>query len=72
LREASLVDLFYEQAAGACQYLFHAEGGKYREKLLEYAVAYYSGERDAVDFRRFFNMAPGELGKKILAFAKKK
>lgn len=70
LRDVSQVDLFYMQAAGACQYLFHAEGGKYRPKLLEYAVAYYSGNDDAMDFQGFFGISPAEFGKKVLAYAK--
>lgn len=62
--------LFYEQGAATCAYLFHAEDGKYRSRLLDYVVHYYTGQREKLDPAAAFGMAPEELGKRVEEFAK--
>lgn len=62
--------LFYEQAAATCQYLFHADEGRYREKLLAYVNAYYTGKTADLDIRRALGVEPTELGARIQAFAR--
>lgn len=62
--------LFYEQAGATCQYLFHAEGGKYREKLLAYVDAFYTGKVKDLDVRHAFGIGPSELGDRVAAFAR--
>jgi len=61
--------IFYEQAAAACHYLFHAEEGKHRQKLLDYVAAYYSGRLDRLDPKVAFGMDGAELGARIVRFA---
>ncbi len=61
--------LFYAQSAAACRYLYHAEGGKHRAALLDYVVAYYNGDADALDVRKAFGMDAGELGRRAVEYA---
>jgi len=68
-RKVSPRRLFYEQGGAACQFLFHAEGGKYRRKLLEYVVAHYRARNDALSPETAFGMSGAELGKKVEEFA---
>ncbi len=63
--------LFYEQAAATCQYLFHADGGKHRQQLLQYVDAFYGGDRAALDVERAFGMDAAELGTRVQQFAKR-
>jgi hypothetical protein len=63
--------MFYEQAGATCQYLFHGEEGRHREKLLDYVDAYYAGRTPDLDIRKAFGMSPEELGAKVKAFARK-
>jgi hypothetical protein len=63
--------IFYEQAGAACQFLYHAENGKYRRKLLDFIVAYYSNNRKALEPTRAFGMSGAQLGVRIEAFARK-
>lgn len=67
----SQTGMFYAQSAAACHYLYHAEDGKYRRKLLEFVGKYYRGERKEVDFEKHFGVSPRVLGPKIVAYAKK-
>ena len=62
--------LFYEQAAASCQFLYHGEGGKYRQRLLDYVVNYYSGKTRALTPRVAFGLSGKELGKRTEQFAK--
>ncbi|MHC4956461.1 MAG: hypothetical protein ACYTGZ_21680 [Planctomycetota bacterium] len=62
--------IFYEQAGATCQFLYHAENGKYRDKLLDYVVAYYTGQKSKLDIKTAFGMSEAELGKKVEAFAR--
>ena len=66
----SEVNLFYQQAGATCHYLFHANKGKLREKLLEYVVAYYTNDGTMTQVEEAFGMTPDELGEKVAAFAK--
>ena len=66
----STTRLFYEQAAATCQFLYHAEGGKYRARLLDYVVNYYSGKTLALTPRAAFGLSGKELGKRTEQFAK--
>jgi hypothetical protein len=63
--------LFYEQSAATCQYLFHAEDGKYRAQLLKYVDAYYDGKVADLDIARAFGVNPAVLGEQVQAFARK-
>ena len=50
---------------------FWAENGKYRRKLLDFVVAYYSNNRKALEPTRAFGMSGAQLGVRIEAFARK-
>jgi len=62
---------FYEQAAATCHYLFHAEKGAYRKRLLDYIVNFYTGERAKLSIPAAFGMSAEELGRRVEAFARK-
>jgi hypothetical protein len=61
--------MFYEQAGATCQFLYHGEGGKYREKLRDFICAYYGGKAD-LSIEAAFGMSGAELGGKTVAFAR--
>ena len=63
--------LFYKQAGATCSFLYFGEGGKYREKLLDYVTNYYTGKKEKTAIKAAFGMTEEELGKKIEAYAKK-
>lgn len=70
-RKLSHRSIFYEQATATCQYLFHAEDGKHRAKLMEYVALYYTGRCRPGDVERLFGIPPEELGKRVLKYARK-
>jgi len=61
--------LFYKQSGSTCIYLYWAENGKYREKLLDYVTAYYTGNKEGTDIEKAFGMTPAQLGAKVEKFA---
>lgn len=63
--------LFYEQSAAACHYLYWAEGGKYRQKLIDFMTAHYTAQRDGTAIDKAFGLSPKELGARIEDFARK-
>lgn len=65
-----LVDLFYAQSAMLARYLYEAEDGRYRQQLLDYVVAYYSGDQAGLDFDKAFGVGADELGPKVFAFSR--
>jgi hypothetical protein len=62
--------LFYDQAASVCCYLFEADGGAHREKLLDYLTARYRGEPPSIETA--FGMSAAELGRRVEAWAREK
>ncbi len=65
-------NLFYAQSGAACHYLFHAENGKYRQKLLDYVGLHYRAKgKKELDVEEVFGINELELGKRIVAHAKK-
>jgi len=62
--------MFYEQAAAVCQFLYHGEGGRHRDRLIEFACNYYEIRRNQLTPQQAFGMSGAELGKKTVAFAK--
>jgi len=63
--------LWYQQAGATCAYLYFAENGKYRERLLDYVTNYYTGKKDKTSIEAAFGMSEQELGKKVEEFARK-
>lgn len=63
--------LFYEQAAAACHYLYWAEDGKYRSRLIDYMTAHYTGHREGTGIETAFGFKPKDLGARIEEFARK-
>jgi len=61
--------LFYKQGGSTCAYLYWAENGKYRDKLLDYITAYYTGDKEGTNIEKAFGMSPTELGEKVEKFA---
>lgn len=64
----SETNVFYAQGAATCQYLFEANDGALREKLLEYLRLQYIGTPP--DIEAHFGMAPDALGARIVAWAR--
>lgn len=62
--------LFYDQAAAACHFLYHGEGGKYRQRLMGFIVAYYTGQTEKLNPQVAFGLPAAELGRRIEKFAK--
>ncbi len=64
--------IFYDQAAATCHYLYHA-GAKERRALLDYVRQYYTGglppKQESI--ANVFGMSPEELGRRVVAYAKK-
>ena len=65
----STTRIFYEQAGATCQFLYHADGGKYRQKLLDFVVAYYTGNARKLDIQTAFGMSDAALGDRVVGFA---
>lgn len=65
------VNLFYAQSAMLARYLYEAEDGRYRQKLLDFVVNYYTGKLDELEFEKAFGISGKEIGPKVVAFAKK-
>ncbi len=63
--------IFYKQAGATCAYLFHAEGGALRPRLIDFVIASYTGQSDKLDPRVAFGMAPEELGGRVVEFARR-
>ncbi len=63
------IRLFYEQSAATCHYLYWAEGGKYRQRLLDYVTAYYTTQAGKTGIEAAFGMTPAELGDRVEEFA---
>jgi hypothetical protein len=66
----SRLSFFYAQSTAIAQYLFFADDGAYREKLVDFVGAYYRGETVAPDAA--FGMTAEELGSRAVAFARGK
>jgi hypothetical protein len=63
--------IFYEQAAATVHFLFHGEGGKYRQQLLDYVTSQYTGKRDRLTIAAAFGMSADDLGRRVEAYAQK-
>jgi hypothetical protein len=61
--------IFYAQSAATTHFLYHGEGGAYRERLIEYVTSYYTGKKDKLPIEAAFGLKPAELGKKVLDYA---
>lgn len=70
-REMNDVGIYYTYAAAACHYLFAAEDGAYRAKLLAYASSWYHGRKTELDVAKVFGIEPDELGGRIELWARK-
>ena len=68
---ATHLSMFYAQSAMVARYLYEAEDGKYRRKLLEFVANYYTGKMDKLDFEQAFGVSGKDLGPKIEAYARK-
>ncbi|MEZ5979622.1 MAG: hypothetical protein R3F34_15595 [Planctomycetota bacterium] len=64
------IGMFYAQSSALASYLFHGDDGAHRAALLDYLVAYYSGDTDDLDFEACFGMSPEVAGAAAVAFAR--
>ena len=64
------ISLFYAQAAMLTRYLYDAEEGRHRGKLLEFVAAYYTGKTDQLDFAKAFGVTAKELGPKVVEYSR--
>jgi len=62
--------IFYDQAAATVHFLYHGEGGAYRERLLDYVTSHYTGKKEQVGIQQAFGLSPKELGRKVEAYAR--
>jgi len=69
-RPLSLARLYYEQAAATCQFLYHAESGRYRSRLMDFVVNYYTGKKEKLLPAVAFGLTHAELGARVEKFAK--
>jgi hypothetical protein len=65
----STTQLWYEQSAATCQFLYHADGGKHRKALIDYVVNHYTDNRKRMSMQAAFGMTPEELGRRVQQFA---
>ena len=70
-RHLSATGMFYAQAEAVCQYLYQAEDGRHRPKLLQYLGNYYSGKKASLKIRTAFGMSEKDLGRKVKQYAKR-
>lgn len=68
---AGLHHLFYAQAAATARYLWEADGGALRPKLIEFLRAYYSGEHGQLDLSKALGVEAAELAKRVTEHARK-
>ncbi|MHC4940668.1 MAG: hypothetical protein ACYTHK_17135 [Planctomycetota bacterium] len=66
----SKAQLWYMQSAATCQFLYHAENGKYRDALFDYVVNHYTSKRKKMSTVEAFGMEPERLGRRVVVFAK--
>jgi len=68
----SPMNLFYLQATAACHYLYHAENGKYRQRLIRYVGDHYMGRKANLSVEKAFGLTPEELGRRSLDWVRQK
>jgi len=68
-RVISESSVFYKQAAATCLFLYHANDGMYRGRLLDYVAHNYRGQADKMDPVVAFGMTAAELGGRVVRFA---
>ncbi|MFO1053063.1 MAG: hypothetical protein U1F36_12690 [Planctomycetota bacterium] len=71
LRRESAATLFYDQSASLCHFLFHAENGRYRRHLLEFVVAFHSGDLAGLDIAKRLGTSDSDLGKRVVDYARR-
>ena len=59
------IRLFYEQASATCAFLYHAEGGKYREALMKYVTSFYTSKKEGTNMNNAFGLSAKALGDKV-------
>ncbi len=69
-QRVSEMNLWYVQASATCQFLYHAEKGKYRKALLDYVVNHYTRKSAKMSIAVAFGLTPAELGQRVEDFAK--
>ena len=69
-RKLSLARLYYEQSAAVCHFLYHAENGKYRTRLGQFVVNYYTGKRERLGAMAAFGLTEAHLGMRVEQFSK--
>jgi hypothetical protein len=68
--KARPVGLFYAQAAMLGRYLYDADGGRHRDALLAYVIAWYSGKVDELDFAKAFGSSAKDLAPKVIEYSR--
>lgn len=69
VRPVDGMGLFYAQANALASFLYHGDGGRYREAFLDYVVAYYAGSRN-LDFEARFGITAEEAGRRAREHAR--
>lgn len=71
-RQLGEIGLFYDQATGICQFLYHADDGRHRAALFELVELYYTGRYTPADLPRLTGIAASELGERVNRFARER
>ena len=66
----SPLNLFYKQATAACRYLYFAEKGKYRKRLIRYVADHQTGKKSNLSIEKEFGLSAEELGRRVEAYIK--
>jgi hypothetical protein len=68
LRHVPEHGFFFAQSAATCGYLFHHDAAS-RRRLLDYLLAYYRGDLEALEVQRTLGLSMAELGKQARLYA---
>ncbi len=71
-RKLTAQHLFYLQAAAACHYLYHADGGEHRPALIDFMTSFYTEDTFGLDFALAFGRGAEEVGKAVEAYARER
>lgn len=63
-------NMFYAQASATCHYLWHADGGKYRDKLFEIVGRHYLGQTTPMEIQEVLGVPADKFGERVQAWAK--
>ena len=70
LQHDNRVAKIYSESAGLANFLLHADGGRYRQPLIDYLIAVYSGKADANTLAKLTGRNYSQLDEEYRRFMK--